>query len=99
MKIYKNSSLTEEIVSELDLGIVDAGKSQIYEYYIMNELSNDLVDLTVTTVSNEVKILKYPTQLKARGSAPITLEWSPSMTIKKGLKTTLLFRASEIVKP
>jgi len=99
MKIYKDKGLTIEVDNELDLGIVDAGKSKTYKYYIVNETSNDLVDLVVSTVSSELEIIQYPIQIKAHGSSEIILKWTPSITIKKGLKASLVFKASEIIKP
>ncbi len=99
MKIFKDKDLKYEVIGEFDLGIVDAGKSKDYEYYIVNETSNDLVDLTISTMSEELKIVQYPTQLKSHESIKIILKWTPSITIKKGLKTSLVFKASEIIKP
>lgn len=99
MKIFKDQELKHEVEEELDLGIVDAGKSKTYEYYIVNETDNDLVDLTVSTVSNELEVIQHPTQIKAHESVKISLKWTPLITIKKGLKTSLMFKASEIVKP
>ena len=99
MKIFKDQELKNEVIGDLDLGIVDAGKSKTYEYYIVNEGNYDLVDLVVSTISNEIELVQYPTQMKAHSSAQITLKWTPSVTVKKGLKANLMFKASEIVTP
>lgn len=99
MKIYKNKELTIEVDTELDLGIVDAGKSKTYNYYIVNETSNDYVDLVVSTISDELEVVQHPTQIKAHESSKVILKWTPSVTVKKGLKTNILFDFAEIVKP
>jgi len=98
MKIFKDQELKNEIIGELDLGVVDAGKFKIYDYFIVNETNNDLVDLKVSTISNELEVIKHPTQVNAHESSKITLKWTPSITIKKGLKASLLFKASEIIR-
>lgn len=99
MKIFKDEKLKDEVIGDFDLGIVDVGKSQEYEYYLVNDTVNDLVDFTVSTISSEVEVLQAPSQINAHEVGRLKIKWTPNITIKKGLKTSLVFNASEIIKP
>ena len=99
MQMFNDSKLKNEIIDDFDLGIVDVGKFKTYEYYIVNEGIYDLVDLIVSSISGEIEIIHAPIQIKAHTSAKIIFKWTPSVTIKKGLKANLLFKANEIVTP
>lgn len=107
MKLYKDEQLTELVddnVLESDtnsivLGIVDVGKSEVFDYWLYNDGKNDLVDIVVSTINNELEILSYPIQLKAKESSKLSVKWTPSTTVKKGLKANVMFKVSEIVGP
>lgn len=99
MKIFKDEKLKDEVIGDFDLGIVDVGKYKEYEYYLVNDTANDLVDLKVSTISNEIEVLQAPTQINAHEVGKMKIKWTPSITIKRGLKTSLIFNASEIIKP
>lgn len=95
MKIYKDSALSIEI-ELLDLGIVQAGDSKEYEFYIYNETVAELVDLSFSIDSKEVEILSYPKTLKSKEKSELKLKYSPSINLKQGLKAILKFKGAEI---
>jgi hypothetical protein len=95
MKLYKDSSLTEEI-EIINLGICQAGDSKEYEFFIYNETEAELVDLKFSIESSEVEILSYPNKLQSKEKGTLKLKYSPALTIKKGLKVPLKYSFGEI---
>lgn len=97
MKLYKDSSLKEEI-GDLDLGIVEAGSKKEYTFYVYNELKANLIEIEFAVNHKEIKILKAPENLESLKSDKLIIEWSPSVTLKEGLKTQLLISTKELWK-
>lgn len=95
MKIYKNKDLTEQ-VERLDLGTVLAGETKQYEFFVYNESPATVVDLQYSVENKEVAIVSFPVNLKPREVGSLILQWTPSVTVKSGLKTSLAIRGSEI---
>ena len=95
MKLYKDSDLQEEIVS-LDLGIVTAGETKKYTYYVYNDTNAKLENIKFQVSHKEVFILEAPKELGSKESAKLVVEWEPSVTVKQGLKTLLKVQASEL---
>ena len=96
MKIYKDSSLNEEISQTLDFGVVQAGDTKEYSYCIYNETNAELVELSFIISNKEVEILDYPKKLLAKTHGTLKIKYSPSVDIKKGLKTLLEFKGIEV---
>lgn len=95
MKIYKNRELTEEITI-LDLGIVMAGDTAKYKFYIQNDSNAELRQLKCSVESDEVKIISCPENLSTWKIGELELEWSPNITLKQGLKTNIKFSGFEL---
>lgn len=95
MKIYKDSSLKEEIKT-LDLGVVDAGTTKEFSFYVLNDTVAKLENIVFDINNTEVAIKIAPSELKANSSGELVVAWSPSITLKKGLKTILNVKANEI---
>lgn len=95
MKIYKNKNLTEEVI-ELNLGIVEAGDSKIFTYYIKNDSDAELTNLNFSVDHKEVKVIEFPNILSKQTSAELKIEWKPSITLKEGLHTKLLISGIEL---
>jgi hypothetical protein len=95
MKIYKDKDLTIE-VPILDFGILEAGETQEYVFWVYNELSAYLKQLQFIVEHEEVKILEAPKELPAHGIGELRLKWSPIITLKEGLKTPLKIKAKEL---
>lgn len=97
MKIYKDKELKEELSSTIDLGLLEAGKKEIYTFYLYNE-SKGLVDNININLSynKEINIIDFPKKLNSEESGKLNIEWSPSITLKQGLKTSLKINYIEI---
>ena len=95
MKLYKDSNQKEE-VSSLDLGIVIAGDTKKYDFYVVNDSKAVLENLNFDISHKEVKITSAPKVLKENEVGRLSIEWSPSVTIKEGLKTLLKIQATEL---
>lgn len=94
MKILNNEG--KELTTNFDLGIVEAGKSKEYSYYIVNDTVAELVDVKVEIAHKEVEIVTFPSKLKAGERGELTIKWSPSLTVKKGLQTLVKITGSEL---
>jgi len=94
MKIFKDNKEIET----LDLGIVEAGTSKEYEYELYNETIAKVVDLKITIPNKEVEVLTFPEKIDAKARGILKIRWSPSITLKQGLKTTIQIRGAELYK-
>jgi len=95
MKIFKNKELTEE-VELLDLGTAIAGQTKSYTFYIKNDLKVKVEDLEFSIENKEVVINNYPKFLNPSESGSLVVTWTPSLTIKKALKTELRIKGYEL---
>jgi len=96
MKIYKDPTMTEEVIDILDLGIVPAGESKEYTFHIYNDDTCTLVDLEFIVEHKEVEVLNYPKMLNALALGELKIKWSPSITLKQGLKASLSISGNEL---
>jgi len=95
VKIYKTQGLTEE-VKELDFGITLAGDTKETEYYLYNDTEADVIDLKATVENPEVIIKECPQTIKSKTTGTIIFSWTPSLTLKRGLKTQLNLKFFEL---
>jgi len=99
MKIYSDETLNNLIDSNsLDLGEVPAGESKDFTFYIVNDSKAYLKALQFNVNHNEVKIVEAPETLEPNEKHKLTVKWSPSMTIKEGLHTSLSIEGKEVWK-
>jgi hypothetical protein len=95
MKIYLDKDLTQEITL-LDLGIVPAGETKQFIFYVFNDSGAHLKELEFSVEHEEVKITQAPEELIAHDSDQLILRWSPSVTLKEGLKAQLNISGTEL---
>jgi hypothetical protein len=98
MKLYIDKNLEQEIQSLLDLGTVEAGENKQFTFYCYNDTLAELIDLIFEINSKEIKILSAPKILSPKGVGEITIEYSPEITIKSGLKALLNVNGKELYK-
>lgn len=97
IKIYKDKSLTEEIEDNtFEFGILLAGESKQYTFWVVNSSEAYLKSLEFIVDHNEIKIIKSPKELSSQGVEELILEWSPSVTLKEGLKAILRIKGIEL---
>lgn len=87
-------------VTELNLGRVKVGQSKEYEFTLFNENDSVLEDIQVkfdaVRDSKEIEVLKIPDFLGAKEKAIFKFRWTPTLEIKKGLRTKVIFNAVEV---
>jgi len=88
MKLYKDKELKNEIIN-LDFGIILAGESKKYEFYLLNDSEAILQSLSFKISHSEIKILETPKELSRKEVGKIIIEWSPTITLKESLKAKL----------
>jgi len=87
MKIFTDSSLKDQIENKiLDLGTVLAGDTANYTFYVHNDEGADATDLVFSVDNKEVEILEYPKELKPDEAGRLVIKYSPSLTLKQGLR-------------
>jgi len=82
----------------VDLGVVEAGKSKEFEYFLYNDDADEVTEITVEFKSSEIEVLVVPKTLGAKGKEVLKIKWSPSLTVKKGLKSEFKIKATELYK-
>ena len=88
----------KEEVSSVDLGIVEAGKSKTFDYFLLNDSMADVIDIEVEVPHNEVSIDQSPKLLASKEIGVVKIIWSPSLTLKQGLKTLIKIKGTELYK-
>jgi hypothetical protein len=81
---------------KIDLGIVEAGKIQDYVFYLYNPEIAEVIDIEVMINNPEVSILVVPKKMSPESKGELKIRWSPSMTVKKGLKAEVEIKAKEL---
>jgi len=95
MKLYKDENLTQE-TNDLDLGIVSAGNSKDFIFYLYNDVKAELTELSFTLTNSEVKVIEAPKILQFGEKGILKIRWTPSITLKQGLKTDLVINGYEL---
>jgi len=97
MQLFSNPELTDQITGlEVDLGIVPAGDTKTYTFYLHNDQDCQLTNIQVKVRHPEVTIIRAPQALEAKGSGAIEVQWAPSVTVKQGLNTPIEIFADEL---
>ena len=95
MKIFKAEDLIHPI-QDLDLGILQAGEEKDFEFIVVNDSEAILNKLEFSVDNKEIKIISFPKSLKANERANFFVKWSPSITVKQGLKASVKITGYEI---
>lgn len=95
MKIYKDKDLTHE-VSILDLGILEAGETKKYTFWVYNNSNAYLRAIKFFVDHDEVEVVEAPEDLSAQAVGELVIKWSPQITLKEGLKASLKISAKEL---
>ena len=95
MQIFTDPELTNQI-TELSLGIVDAGTVKSYTFYLYNDTDAQLVDIVISCNHPEVKVVRAPETLEAKSSIAFEISWAPEVTVKQGLHTEISVAAHEL---
>jgi hypothetical protein len=95
MKIYKDRDMTFE-VDTLDFGVVPAGDTERKTYWIYNDSNAYYQELEFIVEHIEVEVVDAPKELSAQAVAELIVEWSPSVTLKEGLRTRLRIKGKEL---
>jgi hypothetical protein len=88
----------KEVVEQLDLGIVQAGESKTFEFYVNNDSNAELKDLTYSANHREIELISAPKELKPGAREKFVLKWSPSVTLKEALKASIHIEGKEIYR-
>lgn len=95
MKLFEDQALTQEL-DKLNLGIVPAGETRRYSLWILNDNGTLVKDLKFSIEHSEVTIIQSPEQMQPLERQEIIIEWSPSVTLKEGLKAELKVNGTEL---
>ena len=93
MKLLNNDG---NEITEVNLGIVKAGETEQYSYILYNDSPREVIDIQVEVVDDEVTVTEAPEKMAPDSKKELKLSWSPSLTVKKGLKSLIKVTASEL---
>ena len=85
-------------LKEINFDLVEVGKTKTLNYLILNDEDCEISDIKVITESKEVTIIS-PKILGPFETDKIDFSWTPTLEVKKGLKTKFTIEATQIWKP
>lgn len=88
LKIYKDRDLTQPVI-DLEFGILPAGETKRYTFYVSNQTPAMFKELKFEVEHSEIEIVKAPTDMISQSLAEIIFKWSPTVTLKEGLRASL----------
>ena len=95
--IFEDKELTKPIEEPIDLGKLKAGETKEYPFYVFNASVNPYEELEFTVDHKEVEVISAPTEMEEKSSSRFVLQWKPSVTIKKGLKTSIKIEGFQVI--
>jgi len=98
MKLFYDQELTKEIPPEtiIDWGIVPAGDTRDYIFYLQNDTVSKVVEIQVELPHKELAVLQAPMELNPYDYAELRIQWHCAIDVKQGLKTPLAIAYKEI---
>lgn len=98
MKIFRDEKLLEQIHNEqpFDFGIVEAGSSKRFRYYLMNDSKCHLRELKFKFAHPELFILNSPKEMMPESKGILEVEWRPSVDIEESLEATILIEGIRV---
>jgi len=98
MKLFADQELTKEVPPEtiIDWGIVPAGETREYTFYLQNDTISKVVEIQVELPHKELFILQSPMELNPYDHGELRIQWKCAVDIKQGLKTPLAIAFKEI---
>ena len=96
-KIYTDKELQNLVDDPINLGKLKAGNTKQFTFYVYNSSVNPYEELAFSVDHKEVTVISAPTELTEKVSKAIVLEWSPSVDVKRGLKTRLKIEGYEVI--
>lgn len=95
MRIFRDKELLEE-VKVLDLGIVPAGETERFTFWVSNDSNASLRNLEFVVEHAEVEVSEAPKELSPQAVDELKLVWTPSITLKEGLRAQLKVTGIEL---
>jgi hypothetical protein len=74
-------------ISDIDFGTVPAGSEKKVSVAVVNDGDDELVDLSFWPESEQVKVLKFPLQLRSHETGEMLLSYTPPEDVIIGLST------------
>lgn len=99
MKIFKDSKCLNEATEKISFGRIKAGEKARTTLYLQND-SKGLVEIVELKLSHpELKVVEKVDTIGVNKVGKFVIEWSPSLTLKEGLKTSFEIIYDEIYSP
>lgn len=101
VKLYEDKDLSF-MIETLDLKVVPAGESKRFTFWVLNDSEANIKDLQFDILGEngsqhpEVEIIESPEELTPHAVGELIIEWSPSVTLKEGLKAQVEISGKEL---
>lgn len=91
MKLFYDQELTKEVPpdSVIDWGVVPAGETRDYTFYLHNDTAGYVLNLEVALDHPELFVLQAPAELASFETKELRIQWQCSVDLKQGLKAPL----------
>jgi len=95
MKLYADKEMKKPIYF-VPFGEVQIGASKEMVVFVHNESLNTIKDLEFFVHVPEVELLSGPRVLEGKGVESLTVKWTPSVTVKRGLNVDIDWEGVEV---
>lgn len=112
MKLFEDKALEKQIFDHISFGVVPVGETKELTIWVLNDdspkVTGFLKDLhflvhcldpeTEAVIQDEeVKITEAPKEMRAMEKAPLTMSWTPDVTLEQGLVAKLTISGQKII--
>lgn len=69
----------------LSLGAVKVGSTKSYSFQLRNDFVHPMAEIKVRFLSDEVKVIRVPSELEPKEAKEMIIEYIPSVESKRGI--------------
>ena len=100
MRIFTDRNLTQEIqLEDIHLGIVPAGETKKYSFWLLNNTNAVYRLLEFTCEHEEIEIIRAPKEIFPQASEELVIQWNCSVTLEEPLRTIIRINGKRHLEP
>lgn len=112
MKLFEDKATENQIFDHISFGIVPVGEKRELTIWVLNDASPKVTghlqklyfnvtcldpETGVVITEEQIYVLDAPDQMRPKELAPLTLSWTPNVTLEQGLKAKLTISGQKIL--
>ena len=83
-------------ITTLDMGILEAGKKKVFDFFLSNDSGGKAVDINVEIAHDEIEVVEHVKTLAPGEKGPLKVRWKADAKVKKGVKAVVRVTAKEL---